>query len=167
MSSRSAIRRYVIQDLDTGERFRFHAFFEHDSGYSISKAANWVETGIIGRSSPIQGYQDSAPFRITLTIPLHASMEQYDARTPEDVDRAMRFFLSMPYPDYSGGIKPPHRYLLIMAGQLWPLEVIPIDVDVNPLGPWDTGTGKCHRAVVRASFLEVDEIPKDYRFVRG
>lgn len=165
MSSKIA-RKHWIRDLETSESFYFHAMYESDSGYDITKSANWYSTGILGRSSPLQGYQDSSPATWTLDIPIFSSMEQDDGRTVEDVDRAIKFFLSMPYPDYDGGVKPPHKYLIVPGAQLMPFTVIPQTVSVNPLGPWDEN-GMSHRARVRATFYEVDDIPKSYRDVRG
>ena len=73
----------------------------------------------------------------------------------------------MAYPDYSTGpIKPPHKYLLVMAKQMMPFTVVPQSVDVNVLGPYDAN-GKSHRVRVRVVFIEVDDIPKDFRAIRG
>ena len=162
-----ALQLYFIQDLITGDRFYFHAMFEIGSGYSVSKSVNWIPTSIIGRSSPILGYSNSEGASFSLSVPIFASIEQGDGRTVQDVREACDFFLSLAYPDYTGGdVKPPHRCRLYMAGQLKVQEVVCTNVDVNYLGPWDVDSGLSHRASVTISFQEVDDVPKDYSDVR-
>jgi len=167
MSARDILSKYSIVDLEGGDKFTFVAMPE--GGFSISKSPNWEDTGIIGRSSPIKGYRDSSPRRISMTIPLFSSIEQGDGRTPKDVDDACRFFLSLAYPDYDGGIKPPHKCAIIAGDQ----KVLSIDfvvvtsVDISLMAPWDTPTGMAHRATVNITFEEADDTPKGWKEVRG
>lgn len=163
-NARTAVKQYMVIDLVTGTTFRFHAIPQE--GYSDSKSVTWIDTSIIGRSSPIKGYQDSRPRRVSLTVPLHTSTEQTDFTSPEDVKKACDFFLSLAYPDYSGGIKPPHKCLLIMGKQIR-LKCVMSNVDVRYLPPYDIGSGLAYNAVVSCTFEEVDDIPKSYSEVRA
>lgn len=156
--------KYQIIDMETDDKFVFHAMPE--GGYSISKSARWADTDIIGRSSPIKGYSGSDAASFSLRIPLFSSIEQGDDRTPYDVRDGVRFFLSLTYPDYKNGIKPPHRCILFMAEQFYAI-VVPMSCSIDFPGPWDKASGLSFRAIVDISFQEVDDIPKDLNDVRG
>lgn len=165
----AALRQYIIRDLITSDTFFFHAFFEQEQGYSISKSVNWERNPILGRSSPILSYGGSDCAQFSLNIPLFSSIEAGDGRTVNDVDAAMRFFLSLTYPDYQQGLlAPPHRCALFLGTQLWPMVVVVNSVSLNPRGPWDTVTGRAHQATATVDFLEIDTgTPKDYLDVRS
>ena len=163
-SARQSLRKYTVIDLITGTSFKFHAI--PAEGWSENKSVNWSNTSIIGRSSPLKGYQDSGPRRVSLTIPLHSWVEQTDNTTPQEVKRWCDFFMSLAYPDYSGGIKPPHKCLVMMGKQL-KMKCVAISVDVRYLPPFDLDTGLAYNAVVSVIFEEVDDVPKDYKVVRN
>lgn len=162
--ARQAMQQYMVIDLVTGTPFKFMAIPEE--GWSEDKSVTWVDTSIIGRSSPLKGYQDSRPSRINLTIPLHSWVEQSDSTTPEDVKKAADFLYSLAYPDYSGGIKPPHK-CLIMMGKQRKIKAVMSSCSIKYTPPFDLDTGLAYNATVTCTFEEVDDIPKDYRDVRN
>lgn len=159
----AALQKYFIRDLETGTTYFFHAM--PSSGYTISKSVSWNATEIIGRSSPLQGYRGSEPSTFTLSIPLFSSINQGDGGTTARVVQFARFFWSLAYPDYGDGIKPPHRCLLVtpLVGEM---DVVVTSVNINDLGPWDASSGEPHHVIVDVTFIEVDDIPKDYKDVR-
>lgn len=160
----SQLQRYKIIDTKGGS-FEFHAM--PDNGYSISKNVNWTPTEIPGRSSPIQGYQGSNPFSFSIRIPLFASIEAGDGRSPDNVQESIHFLLSLAYPDYRRGIEPPHKCLIIMGPQ-FSVEAVMQSVTVDVTGPWDVRTGGLTiKAMVDTSWIEVYDEPKDTWEVRG
>jgi len=157
------LKKYRIIDVETGDRFEFHALPDE---ISLSKGVNWEPTEIQGRSSPLQGYRSSQPEQCSIRIPIHAAIEATDSRTVQDVKDACDFFRSLAYPDYDKGlIKPPHRVRFIASGQFTLTGVVG-SVDVTFLPPRDPATGMSHNAIVTLSMLEVDDYPKGYQEVR-
>ncbi len=159
----SGMQQYKIIDLVTGTSFSFHAM---PDSISRSKSASWQSIDIQSRSSPLQGYANSEPQTIRVMIPIFASIEQGDGRTPRDVKEACDFFLSLGYPDYQRGIKPPHKVKFIAGEQFSLVGIVP-NIDIEYPGPWDPTTGLSHRARVTFTLLEVDDVPKDYMEVRN
>lgn len=160
----SAVRRhFYLKDLITGSEIRAHGMPE---SYTDSKSANWVSTGILLRSSPLMGYKDSEPRTVSFSFNFHAGVEQSDSTTPADVKRCVDFLLSLAYPDYSGGIKPPHLCFLSLGGQVR-MKCVLRSVTATYSAPYDVNTGLAHHAKVSIVAIEVDDIPKSYEQVRG
>ncbi len=159
-----AVRRHIwVKDIETGDKMEAHAIM---ANYTDSKTPTWTPTNIIGRSSPIYGYSYSGSRTLNYTFNFHTSVEQEDDTTPEDVKKACDFFLSLAYPDYSGGaIKPPHRVLVHIGNQV-SFTAIVGSVSVTYSDPYDVHTGLAYNAKVTVSFSEVDDIPKGYEEVR-
>lgn len=161
-SARSSVRQHFwIKDLETGTIMRTHAMPET---YSDSKSPTWSNTNIIGRSSPIKGYSHSESRKITFVFNFHSSVEQDDPTTPQDVYEACQFLISLAYPDYDGGIKPPHA-VLISLGPLTMRGVVS-NVQATYKGPWDINTGHPYNASVSVTVDEADYIPKSYSEIR-
>lgn len=159
-----ALHQYKIIDMETGDYFVFHAMPEN--GYSLDKQVRWADTDILGRSSPIKGYTSSDAASFSIRIPLFSSIEQGDTRTPYDVLSATQFFLSLTYPDYQNGVKPPHKCMLLFGQQIIGAIVVPMGCSIEYPGPWDTASGLSFRAIVSMTFQEVADIPWDYKEIR-
>lgn len=154
-------QKFWIKDLETGEIQRCHAIMQkHTEG----KTVTWASSTPIGRSSAIQGYSGSGGRTCTYTLAFHTSVEQEDPTTPQDVHDACQFCMSFAYPDYSGGIKPPHRVLIHFGNTTF--TAIVNSVSISYEDPFDVGSGYAYNAKVTMSFLEVQDIPDGYADIR-
>lgn len=160
------LRQYYIYDTEGGATFEFHAM--PVNGYSVSKNVNWIPTEIPGRSSPILGYQGSNSLTFNINIPLFASIEAGDGRTPDNVQESIHFLLSLAYPDYrGGGVKPPHKCMIVMGKQFSALAVMS-SISIDAEGPWDAQTGGLTiKAMVSTSWYDVSDRPHDTWEVRA
>lgn len=163
---RSLLQQYVILDTKDGSYLTFKAMPSPESGYTDSKAVNWIPTAIIGRSSPLQGYANSQPRTVSIGIHLTASAEMGDNTTAEDVKKAALWLLSHAYPDYSAGITPPHTLMLVFGKQV-KMRCVMSSCNIRYMGPWMAEGGLAYHAQVDCTFIEVDLIPKDYADCRG
>lgn len=166
------VAQITIQDLVDDTIFKCHAM---PTSMGYSKNVNWSSNDIIGRSSPIYGYQSSGSTGFNLTIPLHGPIEASDERKVEHVKEACDWFHSLTYPDYGGDelprngglqiLRPPHRVLVTLAN--WKSMVcIVMNVSIDAGDVWDVRTGLPTMATVTITLQEVDEIPKGVYDVR-
>lgn len=159
------VARFSIEDLVDNTIFKFHSF---PDSFSEDKSANWSSTEPQGRSSPLWGYAGSQARTFSMSLHLYSSIVSGDGRTPQDVKEACDWFISLPYPDYSGStIQPPHRVRLTWAA-MRTMDCIVNNVSISyGEDPWDTKTGLPMGARLTISLAEVDDTPKDVYDVRG
>lgn len=161
MAHSTADNAYVI-DLEGGYTC---TFVLKPSSLSDSKQANFAQYDILGRSSPLFGYQTGPPRTIEFTLIMFAEhIADGNKKTIDQVEQDKNFLLSLPYPDYRGGIKPPHR-CLISIGQSFKMVGVcaAASADAPENYPWEVGPGLIHGVQMRMSFIEVPKngIPLD------
>lgn len=127
-----------------------------------SKGSNWAQYAIQGRSSPLRGYS-SGPARtirfiaVMFTNPTANGTMKSTAEIKEDVD----LLLALPYPDYSSGIKPPHKCLVTIGDIVTSFRCVCTDASAEYLGtwPWEEGPGLPHGVKVTLEFAETTDNP--------
>jgi hypothetical protein len=157
---------HFLVDIDGGGVLLFQAMPPAGTGWTTSKSVNWRATGILGRSSPIQGYANSEPRTFSVPVYLHSSVEQFDPTTPEIVKLACDWLESLAYPDYKVGVRPPHRIFLHLGLQINTVCVLS-RISIRYLDPKDPFTGLAYNAVCDCTFIEVEDVPSGVDDVRG
>jgi hypothetical protein len=163
----ASISNCYIFDIEAEKLYTFQ--FMPDS-ISDSKGSNWNEYAILGRSSPLRGYHNGPSREISFTVTMFADptadgLQKSIGDIKQDVD----FLLSLPYPDYSKGIAPPHR-CLVNIGDIVPcFTAVCKDAKAEYRGnwPWESGPGLPHGVLVSLVFLEVQDTPLDTMDRRG
>ena len=157
----STLMTAMIIDIEGGGIFKFQLI---PNTITDSKSASYTPYNILGRSSPLQGYQMSQPRKIDFQgVKLFASPTANGPPMPPPlIKQQVDFVLSLPYPDYAGGIKPPHKCLLIFGGNVQMIGVCESASASYEAGtPWDLGPGLTHGVTLSMSFMEVKDVPID------
>ena len=136
---------------------------------SDSKRANFADYPILGRSSPLRGYQMGPPRTVEFTAVFFAAPHQENATpSPAEIKTKVDWLMSLPYPDYSAGIMPPHRCFVQIGENISLIGVCTNASAVYKKGvPWDLGPGYAHGVEVSLTFEEVRDVPVDVYDVRG
>ncbi len=149
-----------IADIETGTIMRFQMMPE----VTDTKSVNWNFIEIIGRSHPILGYSSSAPRTLAFNLMFVAHPSHEDGTTAIQVRDNLRFLQSLAYPDYSGGVKPPHRVLINLGAQTKMVGVIQ-DVSIIYKDFWINNLPVVAEAAVTA--IEANQKPISYSVIRG
>ena len=147
-----------IRDLVTGEQYDFQFMPE---SLIDSKQASFTDYIILGRSSPLKGYQYGPSRTMEVTLLLFAAPTMgNDAPQPADVNDKKNFLISLMYPDYDGGIKPPHK-CLIQVGDGYAMVGVCTNASASPMEktPWEDPPGYPHGQKVSVRFEEVKDYP--------
>lgn len=118
-----------LLDLTTGDRINFKYM---PTMFTESKAANYQNTPILGRSEPILGYAGSGPriFNFPLTFAATNNPKT-------DVVDPIRQIRSWVYPDYAQGDTPKVPPTLVLQVGAWlSSRCVCTRVDVRYHGPW-------------------------------
>lgn len=139
-----AIKNAYLYDMDTTQEPRKLIFDYVPDQINDEMAANYSATNIIGRSAPLQGYQDSGPRTFSIELKFHASLfgkeeDTFAGSTGYDAVKARVDWLrSLTYPDYSETYaKPPHRVLLVIGTLIKSICIVD-NVNVTYRSPWDS-----------------------------
>lgn len=164
--SYSTLDNAIITDMDGGGSMKLQ--FMPDT-ITDSKRANFTDYVILGRSSPLKGYQNGPSRTIEFTAVFFASPHQENpSPTPGEIKTKVDWLMSLPYPDYSAGIMPPHRCFVQIGENVSLIAVCTAASVTYRKGiPWDLGPGLVHGAEVSLSFEEVKDVPVDVYDVRG
>lgn len=157
MSYPSLTNACVI-DHDGGGLKRFQCMPET---ISDSKGSTYGTYDILGRSSPLMGYQSGPARTVEFTAVFFAAPTQgNDSPTPADLEETKNWFLGLPYPDYSKGLMPPHR-CTVFVGQSVKLRGICSYASAVMQGtsPWDLGPGFVHHIAIALKFEECLDTP--------
>jgi len=149
----------TVYDIETGDQFTMQ--FIPDT-IADSKGSNWATYNIQGRSSPLRGYS-AGPSRIIrftanmFTDPTADGTPKSTGEIKHDVD----LLLSLPYPDYSKGIAPPHKCLVNIGDIVTGFQCVCTNAEAEYLGawPWEAGPGLPHGVRVTLEFAEVQDTP--------
>lgn len=156
-----------IKDIDGGDKTYTFQFIP--SSITDSKNANYADYAIQGRSSPLKGYQNSAPRILSFTVKMWAQpTQENDSPTPADIKADVDFLRSLTYPDYQGGLKPPHRCLVQIGENVRMYGVcksVTVSYNANE-NVWDLGPGYAHGPSVSLVFEEIANTPLDTWDVR-
>lgn len=123
---------FLASDPLVGVRFQVWP-----SSIRDSKATNWSNIDIAGRSEPIKTYRSSTARKITLDLIFVASVDEKDEGTPKDVQKKVEFCQSLIYPVTTTtgfSVSPPVLYLIV--GDMIRSRCVATNVDVNTEGPW-------------------------------
>jgi len=159
--------RCNVYDIEAERQFTFQFIPET---ISDSKGSNWATYNIQGRSSPLRGYSSgpSRTIRFTAVMfvdPVADGTTKSLSQIKQDVD----FLLSLPYPDYSGGLKPPHKCLVNIGDIVQGFQAVCTNAQADYIGswPWEPGPGLPHGVRVSLEFAEVQDSPLDTLDRRG
>jgi hypothetical protein len=151
----------MILDTKTGEFIKFQMM---PDSISDSKSVNWNQIQIVGRSHPILAYDSSASRTFSFTLYFFAHPSHEDPTTQGTVVENIRFLTSLTYPDYGGGVKPPHKCVLRIGSMIqWAVVAQDISVSYTPM--WKNGLPVY--ASVSCTFIESADNPVDYGTVRS
>lgn len=173
-----ALDNAYLKDLVNNELLTFGYIPEE---ISDTKAANYAQIDVPGRSEPVFGYISSGPREFGLHLKFIAGIGQtkFAAQNEEPVpnnnpldDNTLAVIVkthwlqSLAYPDYSSSdyTLPPHKVLLSI-GLLIKSECIVNSVNVMYKGPYDSNLLP-FIAEVDLSLYEVNQIPQGYSDVR-
>ena len=148
-----------IQAIDSDFEIRFQYFPEE---ISDSKSASWNTTEIIGRSHPILAYQSSDS--LTMSLELHFFGNDWSEGIYNQ--QKIRQLMSLVYPDYSSGVKPPSRVLVSIGTQIRMVAVVS-SVERTFKSPWDLGSGISMYVVVNLSLTQVETLPISSGDIKG
>ena len=134
-----------------------------------SDSANYAEYPIAGRSAPLRGYIGGPPRTLEFTLKFFANPTADGApKSPGEIKLDIDFLKSLTRPDYAGGLKPPHKCLIIIGAQVQMIGTCDnVSVSIGHGVPWDLGPGLAHGASVSLRFAEAKDIPLDVYDVRG
>lgn len=150
-----------ILDHKTMDRVYFQMM---PDSISDSKSVNWNQVQIVGRSHPILAYDSSAPRTFSFTLYFFAHPSHEDPTTQGEIVKNIRTLMSLTYPDYRGGVKPPHKCTLKIGNMIaWHVVAQDISIDYTPL--WKNGLPVY--ASVSCTFIEAWDDPIDFGAVRG
>lgn len=174
-----ALDNAYLSDLTTAEVLTFGYIPEE---ISDTKAANYAQIDVPGRSEPVFGYINSGPREIGLHLKFIAGIGQTKFAAPSSegsipdsgflddntlaVIYKTRWLQSLTYPDYSSSdyTLPPHKVLLSI-GLLIKSECIVNSVNVIYKGPYD-GNLLPFIAEVDLSLYEVNQVPQGTSDIR-
>lgn len=176
----AALDSAYIKDLSTNEVLTFGYIPEE---ISDTKAANYAQIEIPGRSEPVFGYVSSGPRELSLHLKFIAGIGQTkyaaltsDGETPSNsalvADNTLtvltktRWLQSLMYPDYSTSdyTLPPHQVLLSIGLLIKSVCIIP-SVNVTYKAPYDEYLLP-FIVEVDLSLYEVNKVPLGYQDVR-
>jgi hypothetical protein len=155
-----------IKDLVTGTKMEFQMMPD----VSDSKAVNWNHIEIIGRSHPLLGYASSGPRTISFTLGFFATQggggggSVGDPMPISKVSSNLKFLLSLAYPDYDGGVKPPHLVMVRLGSQVMMKGVVTDVTNVyNTL--WNDNLPMQAQSTV--TIIEAEPRPVNYSYIRS
>lgn len=155
-------------DTETNEALTFQMM---PDGISDSKSVNWNNIEIIGRSHPVLGFASSGARTISLPLTFFAlngggigPHRTEDQTSIDTVSKNLKFLLSLAYPDYSKGVMPPHRCVLVLGEQVNMICVV-ADVNITYRSLWKDG--KPVYAEASVTLIEADPYPITYSKIRG
>ena len=149
-----------IADIETGTIVYFQMMPE----VTDSKSVNWNPIEIIGRSHPIWGYASSGARCLSFNLEFFAHPSKEDPTSAVWVRDTLRFLQSLTYPDYNGGVKPPHRVLVSLGQQTKMVGVIQ-DVSLLYHTLWKDGLPVHAEAGI--TVIEANMRPINYTVIRG
>lgn len=156
-----------IVDTVTQDRYTFQFI---PQSVQDSKMANYADYAIQGRSSPLKGYHTSGARQLSFTLKMWAQPNQDDPTpSPSQIKQDVDLLRSLTYPDYDGGIKPPHLCYIQIGENVRMFGVcksVTVGYDANQ-NVWDLGPGFAHGPTVSLVFEEVANNPLDTFDVRG
>lgn len=155
MPQRTAIERAFLLDLESGQRLFFQNMPEE---LAESKAANWNDTEILGRSEPIKAYSSSTARAISLTLQFAASIDAGDKGTTGSLLDKLRFVRSLVYPVYTEITLAPSKVLLSI-GQWFKIVGVVRDYTVTYQRPWTEEATEPTLATVAISIEEANVNP--------
>lgn len=152
----------ILIDVETQDSIEFQMM---PDGISDAKSANYNHIEIVGRSHPVLGYSSSGPRTISFTLIFFGNPSLEDTTTVAKVSKNLKFLLSLVYPDYSSGVKPPHRCVLRLGNQVNMICVVS-DVNINYRHLWDEN-GQPVYAEASVTCIEADPYPITFSTIRG
>jgi hypothetical protein len=155
LAQTTAIERAFILDLESGQRLFFQNMPEE---IAESKAANWNDTDILGRSEPLKAYGGSTARAVSLTLQFAASIDSGDGGTSSALLEKMRFVRSLVYPTYTELTTAPSKVLLSI-GQWFKMVSIVRDVAVTYKRPWTEQATEPMLTTVAISLEEANSNP--------
>lgn len=166
MASASPDAAFII-DIDGGGMFKFQLM---PRSINDSDAAQYTEYDILGRSTPLRGYVKGGPRSLEFAAQLfYDPIADGPGRSKGAIKKDIDFLRSLVRPDYAGGLRPPHRCLIVIGANIQMIGVLDsVNVQyASDTTVWDPGPGLAHGAVVALKFSEVKDIPLDTYDVRG
>ena len=156
--SYSTLDNATIVDLIDGSRYTFQFLPE---SITDSKGANFGDYAILGRSAPLKGYQYGQSRTLEFTVRMFADpTADGPPKSTGQIKFEQDWLLSLPYPDYNGGIKPPHLCLvsigdsLVMQG-----GCTHASANYKSGTPWELGPGLTHGVEISLRFEECNDLP--------
>ncbi len=138
-----AIKNAYLVDIDTTEQPNRLDFDYIPDQINDENAANYSSTNIIGRSAPLQGYQDSGPRTFSIELKFHASLQEaevdhfHNSYGYDAVKARIDWLRSLTYPDYSETYaKPPHRVLFVIGTLIKSICIVD-SINVTYRSPWN------------------------------
>ncbi len=163
----ASISNCFVTDIEAGKTYTFQFMPE---SIQDSKDSEWASYTILGRSSPLLGYQKGPPREIRFSVTMFADpTADGPRRSVADIKQDVDFLLSLPYPDYSKGIAPPHR-CLVNIGDIVPCFLCickSASAEYRGNWPWEDGPGLPHGVIVSLVFHEINDTPLDTMDRRG
>lgn len=157
----------AITDIDGGLgtfRFQFIPGVLRDADQP-----QYATYGIIGRSTPLLGYEGGGPRTLDLKITMFARpVMDGPGKTVGEIDRDVKFLRALVRPDYASGLKPPHRCYVYVGSSVRMIGVCKSCVIEYPeKWPWEVGPGLIHGVEAMLQFAEVRKSPLDCYDVLG
>ena len=131
-----------VKNLLTGTTIEFELIPE---SVTDSNSASFDPQDIRGRSTPIQGYNNSGPRTVSYTVILH------DDYCKDGILKTVNALRALTYPAYGGSVTPPTCY--VRFGKMIKMKAITNSVSVNWMTPYRDGVFT--RAEVTLDFIEV------------
>lgn len=162
----STLDNAFILDIEGGGKYTFQFLPE---SITDSKSSNWNEYVILGRSSPLRGYSYGPSRTVGFTVVMFADPTMDGpGLSPGEIKQKTDWLLSLPYPDYNGGIKPPHRCFINIGSNIQMTGVcLSASAEYKRGKPWELGPGLTHGVEVSLQFAECVDIPLGVAERRG
>jgi len=135
-------------------------------GLSESNSAAYSASEIIGRSAPIQGYNNSGPRTIGVTFIFFADPKDSKIDTAKIKDYVWKLQSTL-YPDHSNGAGTPPRCILKIENWLKMTGVITSwNVDVPDDTPWDLDARLPMHVEITLQIMEIRDSSISYKEVQ-
>ena len=149
---------YII-DIDGGGSFKFQFI---PASITDTKSNSPVYYSILGRSSPLSGYATGTPRSLSFTVVMFADPTADGPKlSTAEIKKRKDWLLSLPYPDYGGGLKPPHRCFINIGDDIKFVGQCTTASAIYQGKPWDLGPGLPHGVEVSLTFEECLNVPVD------
>lgn len=127
----------IILEADPVQRVHFQVF---PDPITDTKAVQWADVSVVGRSEPVKIYAGSGPRQFAFLLTFFASVDADDDGTPEQVKKKVEFCQSLTYPQTTrAGIVAFPPVCILVVGNLISARVVAKQMSVKYTGPWQQG----------------------------